>query len=250
MSPGMQAASRSWKRQDNGFCLHPPAPPGSRKECGSPDILTLAQETHSDLQNCNIIHWWCCRPLRWQSFVTAALGSECGVYVCTVGGMVVDRGNFLGREGGQKPLLFSQIGFQRHRLAPRGSPSAPPAAPEYLLGSGSLQGPGVPCFLSLSSQVPCQVDRPQVIGSQGTKEETEVWKRDDSQEQHSICRQERASATQSTHSSHEGSLCLPQAPRSLAGPGRPLATSVQGNSPTVVGCLPNRHPPHPPTNQS
>ena len=41
MNQGMQVASRSWKKQENGFC-----PRDSRKEPNPATILILAHETH------------------------------------------------------------------------------------------------------------------------------------------------------------------------------------------------------------
>lgn len=59
----------------------------------------------------------------------------------------------------------------------RTPPSLPLASPECPQGANSLLGPRAFAPL-LIPKVPCQVDRPQTIGSQCTKEETEAWKRD------------------------------------------------------------------------
>ena len=62
---GLQAkewgvASRSWKRQGNGF-----SPRAFRKECGSIDTLMLAQLAQFwtfDLQNGKMINLYCLEP--------------------------------------------------------------------------------------------------------------------------------------------------------------------------------------------
>lgn len=71
----VQIASRSWRRQGNGF-----SPRTFRKQSSSFDSSPLAQWhwfCASDLQNGKMIHFYCFKPLSLWQCVTRAIENEC-----------------------------------------------------------------------------------------------------------------------------------------------------------------------------